>query len=378
MLLFAHYSACIWIFTMVAPSCAEVDDAHLCPSVPGTYAEGLALAISAMSGTDSWTRFVYGAPTGSRIAQFRKKAPLNGWEEIFNAFVAVFGFILLACLFGTVAHAMNNMNRRGQTRSAQLKERKRDMKEARVPLDLQRRVEATYEYAWMFGDWHGGFLTDNMLSLDLRRNLAYHVYGPALRAVPMFAKMAQVELKCLSQKIKCLCFSPGDLIIQAGEYAEEMFLVGSGHARPLDKHGDFIEGVLLQRGDFFGEICFLLPGTRRTASVVCTSFCRMMVLTMSVFQELGYENLLDTIREDCQERMDEFLREHPHSVLKRCKCGNIFLGDACFCRKCGLPRPNACVCGNILKDDALFCRKCGRTRAAATSKTSQPIKAKAC
>ena len=42
-----------------------------------------------------------------------------------------------------------------------------------------------------------GFLTDTTLSLDLRRNLAYEVYGPALLAVPMFAKMTNMELKCI-------------------------------------------------------------------------------------------------------------------------------------------------------------------------------------
>jgi len=50
-------------------------------------------------------------------------------------------------------------------------------------------------------------------------------------------------------------------------------------------------------------------------------------------------------------------QDHP-----TCECGNIFLSDALFCRKCGEPRPNACGCGNILKHDAVFCRKCGRSR----------------
>merc|ERR1719352_1369879 len=104
---------------------------------------------------------------------------------------------------------MNNINLRGQTRSQKLKERKRDMKEAKVPLDLQRRVEATYEHAWMFGDWHDGFLTDEMLSLDLRRHLAYHIYGSSLLAVPMFAKISKNDLKCISQKIISKCYTPG-------------------------------------------------------------------------------------------------------------------------------------------------------------------------
>jgi len=41
-------------------------------------------------------------------------------------------------------------------------------------------------------------------------------------------------------------------------------------------------------------------------------------------------------------------------------CGNVFLDDALFCRKCGTLRPGMCECGNELALDAVFCRKCGQ------------------
>merc|ERR1719375_2382928 len=50
---------------------------------------------------------------------------------------------------------------------------------------------------------------------------------------------------------------------------------------------------------------------------------------------------------------------HSTDEQTECACGNIFLDDAVFCRKCGEKRPNVCECGNILKPDAEFCRKCG-------------------
>lgn len=308
MILFAHYGCCVWVFSILDPSCQDGRNHDACPSPAGTYAEGLSVAIAAISGSDSWTRFIYGAGSGSRIAQFRKMAPLDGWEEMFSCYISLFGYILLACLFGTVNHAMSYMNQRGQLRFCKLKERQLDMKASHIPFELQMRVQATYEHAWMFGDWHDGFLTDEMLSLDLRRNLAFHIYGPALLAVPMFSKMAEIntnDLKCISQKIICKVFTPGDLIIQCGERAAEIFLVFAGVAQPVDKQGNNMQ-VLLKRGDFFGEICFLFPGRRRTASVVCVEFCRLMVLTLSVFEELGLEHLLDTVRENCATKMDNY------------------------------------------------------------------------
>jgi len=308
MILFAHYGCCIWVFSILDPSCQDGRNHDACPPPAGTYAEGLSVAIAAISGSDSWTRFIYGAGSGSRIAKFRKMAPLDGWEEMFSCYVTLFGYILLACLFGTVNHAMSYMNQRGQSRFCKLKDRQHDMKASHIPYELQMRVQATYEHAWMFGDWHDGFLTDEMLSLDLRRNLAFHIYGPALLAVPMFSKMAETninDLKCISQKITCKVFTPGDLIIQCGEKATELFLIFAGVAQPMDKQGNSMQ-VLLKRGDFFGEICFLFPGRRRTASVVCVEFCRLMVLTLNVFEELGLEHLLDMVRENCATKMDMY------------------------------------------------------------------------
>merc|ERR1740115_666129 len=101
------------------------------------------------------------------------------------------------------------------------------MKLAHVPPELSKRVEATYEYSWMFGGWNDGFLNDETLSMDLRRNLAFHVFGPGIRSVPIFAGIPNEELKCISQKIRNRSYIPGDLIIQKGELADELFVVCS-------------------------------------------------------------------------------------------------------------------------------------------------------
>jgi len=78
--------------------------------------------------------------------------------------------------------------------------------------------------------------------------------------------------------------------------------------------------------------------------------------------------------------LDQFAAEKqkPKEVkqIKRavCACGNVFVVDAVFCRKCGRNRgliPQAsndgvgatmCSCGNVFAPDAIFCRKCGRKR----------------
>lgn len=59
------------------------------------------------------------------------------------------------------------------------------------------------------------------------------------------------------------------------------------------------------------------------------------------------------------------LKESTH---QECGCGNIFRGDSKFCRKCGRERPRVrptaeqCGCGNLFLTDSIFCRKCGTPR----------------
>eukprot|EP00930_Biecheleria_cincta_P010082 TRINITY_DN111_c0_g1_i2.p1 TRINITY_DN111_c0_g1~~TRINITY_DN111_c0_g1_i2.p1 ORF type:complete len:811 (+),score=221.01 TRINITY_DN111_c0_g1_i2:95-2527(+) len=56
--------------------------------------------------------------------------------------------------------------------------------------------------------------------------------------------------------------------------------------------------------------------------------------------------------------------ESTHSQGVSCHvCGNVYMDDALFCRKCGTKRPESCEsCGNVFMEDAVFCRKCGTKR----------------
>jgi hypothetical protein len=74
----------------------------------------------------------------------------------------------------------------------------------------------------------------------------------------------------------------------------------------------------------------------------------------------------------------ENIDTHDRGTAARCSCGNHYLTDSVYCRKCGNHRPgfdeekpppvvaesthDVCGCGNVFKGDSKFCRKCGRRR----------------
>jgi len=74
--------------------------------------------------------------------------------------------------------------------------------------------------------------------------------------------------------------------------------------------------------------------------------------------------ITDVDSDDSGERRHHH-HHHEHRNRPACpSCGNVYLDDATFCRKCGQPRPdpNCPYCGNLYADDAEFCRKCGKPR----------------
>eukprot|EP00929_Paragymnodinium_shiwhaense_P048218 TRINITY_DN24407_c0_g3_i1.p1 TRINITY_DN24407_c0_g3~~TRINITY_DN24407_c0_g3_i1.p1 ORF type:complete len:966 (+),score=224.46 TRINITY_DN24407_c0_g3_i1:288-2900(+) len=82
-------------------------------------------------------------------------------------------------------------------------------------------------------------------------------------------------------------------------------------------------------------------------------------------------------------------------LASQCSCGNVFMSDSLFCRKCGKNRASdqagqdaaphdhqaaqkaedikavICQCGNIFMSDSIFCRKCGSRRPERTKKVKK-------
>merc|ERR1711990_626970 len=85
---------------------------------------------------------------------------LRPYENLFFAVMVVIGFVIVACLFATVASALSNQNGVGRKRSQMLQMRKEEMKLAKIPKELQAKVEATYDYVWRYGGAKDGIIRD--------------------------------------------------------------------------------------------------------------------------------------------------------------------------------------------------------------------------
>ena len=102
------------------------------------------------------------------------------------------------------------------------------------------------------------------------------------KEVRLFEACSQRQLRSVARIARVFDVAPGTLLTRAGEPGDEFFLIIDGTARAdvsTDRH------VLLQPGEFFGEMS-LLDGGPRSATVVADTSVRLLVISRRHFSTL--------------------------------------------------------------------------------------------
>jgi CRP/FNR family transcriptional regulator, cyclic AMP receptor protein len=95
-----------------------------------------------------------------------------------------------------------------------------------------------------------------------------------LKTVPLFASLADKELKKVAQLADEVDVAAGQHLVDEGRFAHEFFVIEDGTAE-VQHDGKTV--ATLGPGDFFGEIA-LIRTDRRTASVVATTPMKLIVV----------------------------------------------------------------------------------------------------
>lgn len=101
-------------------------------------------------------------------------------------------------------------------------------------------------------------------------------WAEVLGALPLFAQLSKRQLRGLAKFARVEDHSPGEVIVQAGERGDSLFLVLEGRARVLGKSRE------LRPGDFFGEIA-LVDGGPRSRTISASDRVRTMKLPRRSF-----------------------------------------------------------------------------------------------
>lgn len=114
-----------------------------------------------------------------------------------------------------------------------------------------------------------------------------------LRNVPLFSGLSESELEKLSKVCGRRRVERGAFVVRSAETTDSLYILLTGRAKVTntDEEGREIILAWLGSGEFFGEMG-LIDGSPRSANVVASEACELLVLSKEAFQRCLQDNFL--------------------------------------------------------------------------------------
>jgi len=143
---------------------------------------------------------------------------------------------------------------------------------------------------------------NDLIEKDGRR--WFEVVTPdVLEQLPLFEGAEPLLLNSIIMALHADAAEAGEIIIQQGDMAKEMYLLCRGEVEVVDVKGNVLK--TLKDGDFFGEIGILMS-TPRTATIRAKTLCDLFVLQKSDFGRIlqDHPQFAENIMKIAKERYD--------------------------------------------------------------------------
>ena len=101
-------------------------------------------------------------------------------------------------------------------------------------------------------------------------------WAEVLGALPLFSRLKKRQVRRIAKHAKVVDYSPGEVVVQAGDPGDSFYLLLDGRASVLGRSRG------LRAGDFFGEMA-LIDGGPRSATVTAKTAVRTMELPRRAF-----------------------------------------------------------------------------------------------
>jgi CRP/FNR family transcriptional regulator, cyclic AMP receptor protein len=108
-------------------------------------------------------------------------------------------------------------------------------------------------------------------------------WSEVLGALPLFSGVPKRHVRAIAKVAWRVDHAPGEVIVQAGDRGNSMYLMLEGRARVLGK------ARVLRPGDFFGEMA-LIDGGPRSATIIAASDVRVMMVQRRAFLKVLKQN----------------------------------------------------------------------------------------
>jgi CRP-like cAMP-binding protein len=111
-----------------------------------------------------------------------------------------------------------------------------------------------------------------------------------LRRVSIFSSMTLEQLRVLASHLEEQHFLKGEVIIQEGDFSQDLYIVVTGRVRIVKDYGTPNARTLNNcgPGDFFGEMA-IFEGAPRSATGVAETEAELLVLSPEKFKQTIYQ-----------------------------------------------------------------------------------------
>jgi len=254
-------------------------------------------------GTDSgYLSALYWCVTTLTTVGYGDVTPTTVNQTIYTMVVMLLGVGVYGYVIGNVANLLAKMDMARAQYVATIERMTGFLRYRRVPAPLQREIYAYYKYLWdnRLGYDESSVLDDlpptlyAELSLVLKRDL--------IEKVGFLRDASRELIQDLCVKLRPVVFTPGDVVVRAGELGRHVYFISRGTVEVIDPDGETVLRTL-SAGDFFGELA-LIHTQRRTATVKAVGYCDFYVLDKETFSETlrRYPEFAESIREISEAR----------------------------------------------------------------------------
>lgn len=262
-----HIVACIWF-------CIATFEGE---PIPQSWADFYKLEIKKSQSSNYVTSLYFSAVTLTSTG-FGDIHAQTVAEKLFVMVVTLVGILLYGYCLATLASTLANNALSQVAFQEKISAMHNFIDERHVSACLRERIDQYFEIFWR--KWNGQASQEQEVMADmpktLQENLATEIKESVIRKIPLFSDADSTYMRKLCRNTCLFNYSPGEIIIYAGDIGREMYFIRRGTIEILDESMSHAI-TTIGPGGFFGEIG-LLFGTPRTVSVRASTYCEVVML----------------------------------------------------------------------------------------------------
>ena len=231
--------------------------------------------------------------------------PTEPAQTVFVIFIELLGAAMYGMIIGNIANLIANIDIAKSQYRDKLDKINAFLNYRNIPHDLQQKINDYYNYLWESRRGYDESAVIEDLPFALKTTVSLQINREIIEKVPLFQTAGEDLIREIVLNLTPVVFTPGDLIVTAGEVGFQMYFISQGSVDVLSADEQTVYATLTA-GQFFGEISLLLS-MPRTATIRAREYCDLYRLDKDTFDRViqRYPDFAERINELAEKRQAE-------------------------------------------------------------------------